>query len=125
MCGCCEEDEEIDRSECFHFENGIVFLAPGIYLVEYTILVPNTLLQPMPNCPPVTTEVHLVANGDIVPGSSRTFATTCMISQTVQAKVLLEVTEPTSLSLITTNAFTLTPAREGDLFVTMSIVGFG
>lgn len=117
MCGAC--DTGPDRSECYNFENGIIYLAPGIYLLEYDILLPGD-----PNAGnPVNTEVHLAANGATIPGSSRTIAHSGETTETVQVRVLYEATEPTGVSLVSTNAMTLTPTMAGEQLVTLAING--
>lgn len=115
MCGCC--DTEPDRSECFHFEDGKIYVAPGIYFVDYTIQLPSGV--------DVHTEVHLEACGQIVPGSVRVIEHSATNgAETINARVLFDVCEPTSISLISSNMMSLAPSMCGEQLVTMTINGF-
>ena len=110
MCGCCDQP---DRTQCYHFEYGNIFLAPGVYLIEYTILLSGAAF---------TTELHLLANGDIIPGSELLIQYLGLTTRTETMKVIFEATEPTQLSLVSTNAFAF-PETQNALFVSMNITG--
>ena len=110
MCGCCNQ---LDRTECYHFEYGNIFVAPGVYLIEYTILLSGA---------PFTTELHLTANGEIIPGSELPIQYLGITTRTETMRVLYEATEPTQISLISTDAFSI-PDEQNALFVSMNITG--
>jgi len=112
MCGCC--DNEPDRSECYNFDTGNIFLAPGVYLIEYSVLVSGTA--------PYTTAVHLVANGEVIPGSQRDIIYDDT-THTVVVRTMFDTSEPTQISLVSPYGLSLTPSVEGELLVTLSING--
>jgi hypothetical protein len=114
MCGCCET--EIDRCHCYHFENGNIFVVPGVYFIEYTIQLPSGVSA--------YTEVHLISGGEVIPGSVRLIEHAGDGAETVHARVVFEACEPTDLSLITTDGISLMPSMSGEQLVTMTINGF-
>lgn len=112
-CSCCCCGEAASE-ETFVRDGYIMLDGPGIYRVEYTINIPSTA--------GVDTEVHLVANDMIIPGTSRTISHIAgdpAIS--IHMDSVFEIDGPACVGLISTNVLCFTPTVEGETSASMSI----
>lgn len=111
-CGCASGQQTCPN--CY-FENGVITVnMPGMYRIEYTINVPENA--------DVQTEVHLMAGGSILPGSTRIISHSIGSEAiTVSAEVLYDAQMPTEISLVSTNAMSLSPTMLGQQLATIMI----
>lgn len=102
--------------EGFTLEDGVLTLpVPGTYRVDYQLNIPSGAA--------VSTTVVVNAGGVDIAGTQRTiFHTAADGATTTSGHAIFEVTEPTTLALITSDALTLTPTATGDTLATMTVM---
>ncbi len=104
--------------EGFEFVNGALRIEnPGLYRLSYSLNIPSGST--------VTSTFVIQANGVNVPGTQQSVShTSGSPAVTVNAQAFIEVTEPVTLTLISTSAVAITPGVSGDTLASLMIESY-
>lgn len=104
-------------SDEFLFSNGFLELpVPGIYRVEYQLHIPAGAM--------VNTTVVVQVDGINIAGTQQTIVTSGIESaRTVTGQAIFQISEPATLALVSSDAFSISTPGVGDVIATMSVVG--
>lgn len=101
--------------EGFMQENGRISIAPGVYRVDYRILIPQA--------DTVNTTFSVQVGGVDVAGTQQSVSHAAgSEAMSVAGNAILEVTKPTTLSLVSSNALTLTAPGTGEALATLTMM---